>query len=471
LSLNFNKGLGTFIRLTPFDTSTSQGLANERYRRATLTTVTSVIAKSVSVLTGLITVPLTLNYLGTERYGLWMTISSIMVMMAVADFGLGNGLVNAVSQSDGRSNREAATSAVSSTFFMLSGVAALFSLVFWSVYSIVPWSRVFNVNSVQAVQEAGPTMAVFFICFALNLPLGIVQRVQIGYQEGFLSNIWQILGNVLGLVAVVIAIQFKMGLPWLLLGMSGVPTLIMGINWLFHFFHQRPWLLPRWSHFDWKIGKALLGTGAIFMVLAIVNILGTSADNIIIAQTVGSSAVATYAVVQRLFSVTFLVQMVAVPLWPAFSEALAKHDYVWVSRAFDRIHTLAVVLTLAICLTLLLLGQQIISFWAGPQIVPSFLLLAGYASYRVVTGSNEVVVALLSTERFIRWQLFIAITAGLTTFILKILMASTWQATGVAWAGAIGYGVFYVIPAFVVIRRILPRTVLSSDPRKLGSQQ
>jgi O-antigen/teichoic acid export membrane protein len=43
-----------------------------------------------------ISVPLTLTYLGSERYGMWMAISSIVALLAFADFGLGNGLVNAI---------------------------------------------------------------------------------------------------------------------------------------------------------------------------------------------------------------------------------------------------------------------------------------------------------------------------------------------------------------------------------------
>ena len=42
-----------------------------------LTAISSAVAKVITVVTMLISVRLTLNYLGTERYGLWMTISSV----------------------------------------------------------------------------------------------------------------------------------------------------------------------------------------------------------------------------------------------------------------------------------------------------------------------------------------------------------------------------------------------------------
>ena len=174
----------SFLRFKPFDISTPTGLTNERYRRAALTTVTSIVARGVGILTAFITVPLTLHYLGVERYGLWMTISSVIVMLGFADFGLGNGLINVIAHADGKNDRSAAQVAVSSVFFMLMGSAFLLLSIFLIIYTFIPWGGIFNVTSSLAMRESGPATAVFVMCFIVNLPIGIAQKVQIGYQEG-----------------------------------------------------------------------------------------------------------------------------------------------------------------------------------------------------------------------------------------------------------------------------------------------
>lgn len=457
LKINISQGvlriqrLISFFRLTPFDKSTPEGLANERYRRALLTTVTSVIAKGVSVLTAFICVPLTLNYLGTERYGLWMTISSVIVVLGVVDFGLGNGLVNVISQADGNNDCNGAQKAVSSVFFILLSLAVLLLTIFGIIYPFVPWYRIFNVTSVQAVRESGPATAVFAVCFFLNLPLGIVQKVQLGYQEGFLNNYWQIAGNILGLVAVVIVILLRGGLAWLVFAMSGVPVLVLAVNWCFFFFYQRPLLIPYWVNFNFVTAKALLGTGIIFMFLWMVNILGISTDNIIIAQFLGASKVATYAVVQRLFSLTFLVQFCTAPFWPAFSNAMETSDFVWAGRTFRRIQILAIYLTMFICLFLIVFGQTIIRLWAGPLVIPSIALVMGYALFRLVSGFAEAPMPVLMCDKYVRRLLIISTMAGVAAFILKIVFVQIWQLAGVAWANAISYGLFFSLPvcAFV----------------------
>src|SRR4051812_44333592 len=99
--------LGTLARfslvrlLRQSDTSTEAGRAAERHRRIILTAGASLLAKIISVLSMIVTVPITLNYLGVERYGMWMTISSFAVMLTFADLGIGNGVLGAVARSNG----------------------------------------------------------------------------------------------------------------------------------------------------------------------------------------------------------------------------------------------------------------------------------------------------------------------------------------------------------------------------------
>ena len=48
----------------------------------------------VSVLINFLLVPLTLNYLNPTRYGIWLTLTSVINWVNVLDIGLGTGLRN-----------------------------------------------------------------------------------------------------------------------------------------------------------------------------------------------------------------------------------------------------------------------------------------------------------------------------------------------------------------------------------------
>ncbi len=54
----------------------------------------SFVIKGSSIIVGLFLVPLTINYLSPTKYGIWITLSSIIGWFSFFDIGLGNGLRN-----------------------------------------------------------------------------------------------------------------------------------------------------------------------------------------------------------------------------------------------------------------------------------------------------------------------------------------------------------------------------------------
>ena len=102
---------------------------DDRSTIALLNVIMSFIIKGISILVSLVLVPLTLHFLDTYEYGLWLTISSILLWIDYFDIGLGNGLRNKLSEALVAKDMELAKEYVSTTFFVLLVIAAcLFGL-------------------------------------------------------------------------------------------------------------------------------------------------------------------------------------------------------------------------------------------------------------------------------------------------------------------------------------------------------
>ena len=436
------------IKFKPFNTSTEAGRSKERYRRLVLTAGSSFISKGITILTGLISIPLTVHYLGVERYGLWMTISSTVAVLTFADLGLGNGLLNAISKADGQNDHDNAAISISSSFFMLLGIAGALFVIFAIIYPHIPWGRVFNVTSDIALREVGPAMAIFFLICLINMPLGIIERVQMGFQEGYKNQLWLGAGAVLGLAGVLTAIYFKAGLPWLVIAISGGPLFATLMNGFFLFVFSRPRLAPRWGRFDFFVSKRLAGEGVFFLLLQFFTLLGGSLDNIVIARVLGVSAVTGYAVVKRLFMVTQINQFLIQPLWPAFGEAMARKDYAWAKRTLIKMLKFSLSTGLLVALPLLILGKWIIVLWVGRELIPSFALLIGFFFWIFLVNYGGVMSVFLNSASLLREQCVFLGLAAISSLALQIILAKFWGTAGVIWAILIGYGLFYAIPAY-----------------------
>ena len=58
----------------------------------------SFLVKCCSIIISLLLVPLTLNYLNSYEYGIWLTLSSILIWVNYFDMGLANGLRNKLAE-------------------------------------------------------------------------------------------------------------------------------------------------------------------------------------------------------------------------------------------------------------------------------------------------------------------------------------------------------------------------------------
>ena len=205
----------------PFDTSTEAGRSKERHRRAAMSSVIGGRRKGHRAAGDPHLRPADDPLPVTEEYGLWLTISSVIAIFGFADLGIGNGLVSAISRSQrpwGPAHRRGLH--VRGRFFMLVALAGGLGAVFVAIYPRVPWARVLNVSTAAAAHDAGPTVAALVVCTLAAMPLGVVQRVQAGMQEGFATGLWQCAGAA-GLAALMAAIGCRASLPWLVLATSG----------------------------------------------------------------------------------------------------------------------------------------------------------------------------------------------------------------------------------------------------------
>ena len=449
-------GLREVFRLSQFDSSTPEGRARERHRRVALTAALSAVSKGTAIVTGLIVVPLTITYLGVERYGLWMTVSSLITMFAFADLGIGNGLVSEVARAQGLGDTRTAAEAISSAFFVLAIVSGLAAAVFAGAYLRVDWPNVFNVNSATAVAEAGPALAVFVCCFLISVPLGVVQRVQMGCQEGYISSLWSTIGQLGSLIAVVAVIRNQGGLPALVLAMTGVPILVTVASAVLLFVHQHPDLRPRWALVSPRTAARIISVGWWFFLIQVVAAFHYSADSLIIAQLLGPAEVSRYSVTMKLaVAVPTIVAMWLMPLWPAVAEAAARSDWDWIRRTFKRTFLGSIAMVGTGAVGLVLFGDSIVRAWVGSGLVVGTGVLAGFGIFMLASAMSGPVAMFMNGLGIIRVQVIMSILMAVVSLWARVHFAPIYGIGGVILSNALTQILIVSLPSWWILWRVV----------------
>jgi O-antigen/teichoic acid export membrane protein len=451
------------VRFRPHDTSTEHGRSHERYRRMALTSAASLGARGVGLLASLISIPLTFRYLGAERYGLWMVLTSLISAMAFADLGIGNGVINLVAEAYGKDDRALAREYVTSAFALLLGIAAVLAVAGAATYPFIPWSRLFNVNSTAVASEGARAFLVLFYWFIVSLPLGVVTRAQAGLQQAYWSQVIGASGNIASLLALMLVISLHASLTWLVFASTFgaiVATLVNG--WLL--FREHPWLFPTWHAFRGSSANKIFKIGLMFLVLQCAFAVSYSSDNIVIAQVLGAVAVAMYAVPQKLFSfVSILVGMGVAPLWPAYGEAIARGDVTWVRRAFLRSLWLTLAIAVPLCALLALAAPWILRVAMGKALQAPMSLLIVLAIWGVVNSVSVVVAMLLNGAGGLKSQTFLVVVVSICNLALSVLLTQRVGVMGVC-LGSIIAQLLIAFPAYAVLVPRLFANMASGNP-------
>jgi O-antigen/teichoic acid export membrane protein len=423
-----------------------------------LTGSVATIARAVQICTSLVTVPLTLKYLGNERFGLWMTISSVLAMAAFADFGVGNGVLNTVAKAFGQDDIEGIRRAVSSGFMVLSSIAIILLFTFFSVFWFVNWADFFGVVSPQARLEAGPALAVFATCFALNISMDVVQRVQLGLQEGYRYSLWQLCGSLMGFWGVLSGLWLHVSLPVLVVAIAGAPIVATTLNVIHFFCFVRPDLRPCGFYVSRNTIFHIAKLGGLFFVLQTVCAISFSADNFIIARMLGAVNVPEYSIPQRMFSlISMMSGMLVAPLWPAYGEAISRGDIGWVRNTLRKSLLLVLGCTATASCILLLLSHTLIYWWVGSRIHPSFVLLLGIAAWTVFASCGDALAMFMNGGGVVRFQVVSASLFGIGCISLKIIFVQRFGVTGLPWATIATYMLFSLLPCLLYVRFFINR--------------
>lgn len=360
------------LRLKPFDTSSEVGRSYERYRLIVLSSSSNLFSKIIVSLIGLISVPLTINYLGKEQFGLWMVVSSLVVWLQLTDFGITNGLVNALAEANGHSDKTAASSYFSTAFYSTIGITLLLVAPLVIIIFFVPWGKVLNINSTALAQDAKYCFGVLSLFFFINMPLSVGNKALTAYQKGYLVNINQIVASLCSLLFLVIAISMKLNLVWLVSLVSSGALLGNILSWIL-LYRNIPWLRLRFRENSRNAFLRVAQSSLPLFLFQIGALLLNQSANIILAHLAGLRIVADYNILLKIYTLFYSIGIsFSSPFYPAIREAFERKEYRWVSNAIKRVTALRLAILIFPVIPLIFIGDELIAFWIRQPLSEDF---------------------------------------------------------------------------------------------------
>ncbi len=325
----------------------------------------SFLIKGISIAISLVLVPLTINYINPSRYGIWITMISIVGWFSFFDIGLSQGLRNKFAEALAKGEDALAQVYVSTTYAILSIIFTIVWLIFLLINNFLNWARILNVS--ESMRTEVSTLAIIvFTYFCLQFVLKIISTLILANQEPAKSSLVNVGGQFISLAFIVLLVKttegslIKLGIAFCL-----SPIVVLAAANLYFFNGEFRKYRPKFSKVKFKYAKGLFNLGVIFFIIQVAGILQYETANIIIAQHFGTASVTSYNIVYKYFGTLDMIFTIFItPFWSASTEAYLKNDIQWIKNGMKKYTQLNLVL-IGVGVIMLLFSEKIYSLWLG----------------------------------------------------------------------------------------------------------
>ncbi len=370
-------------------------------------------------------VPISIDYLGTLEYGIWMTIYSIIMWLIHLDFGIGNGLRNKLSESLTNKDYDKAKTFVSSAYsFFGIGILILISL-FLIMHQFIDWQYLFKAPNYLADTITNTVLFVFII-YSVSFLLKLITSIINADQTPAINVLLSVIANTLTLLFVFILARTTNGnLLYIGTVSAGIPLVVFLCASLILFNRQYKLFSPSIFKVNFKYAKELLSLGINFFVIQLSILILYTSDNIIITRLFGPSEVTIYNVSYRLFYFIPLVfNVIVTPFWSATTEAFLKKELDWINNSIKKILKIFLLLSI-LTLIIVLFSNMIYNIWVGEDINVPFVLSVFMGIFAVLSNWNNLFTSFINGIGKIKLQFYSSIFVSIINIPLSIFLAKT----------------------------------------------
>jgi O-antigen/teichoic acid export membrane protein len=359
---------------------------SQRKKSVLLAVLTSLLSKGGNLALMAIAFPLGKQVLGLGLFGLFSMLQSFLFVVGMTDFGIGAVLTRRLSHAMAFQEVAEQKRLISTGFFVLLVTASIFVVVASVAFHQIPLEVLFG--GVAAAHEPEFRSALW-VCMVLFLSLYLLSawaRWQDAAQRTYYYSKLGAAGNFVALAVFYFGIRRFPDLWFMALALWGPQVLALLLN-AWNALSREPASRPRLADFSPKLAFRFLREGlALFIILTASPIVLREGIRTILAHVADEGTLAKISILLQLgFYCWGFFMMLALPLTPALTEAVARKDMTWVWRVHRKTERL-LPLALLICPAgFALVGPWLVEVWMGKDISFTWQSMAAYGLFFATT--------------------------------------------------------------------------------------
>ncbi len=380
---------------------------NQRTQLAKKNIFALFINKGLAIIISLLLVPVTIGYLNTEQYGIWLTLSSIVAWISYFDVGLGHGFRNRFAEAKSNGDILLAKKYVSTTYAAFIVIFGIVCIVAELINPLIDWSSFIGVASIEN-KLLQHVVSILLIGFSLSFVLHVGTILLSADQKPAASAIITTIGQGVALVAIFILTKTTQGnMEYLAIALTWIPCIVVILVTAYMFYKPYKEFSPSVKAVDLHLVKNIMGLGVKFFIIQISMLLIFQVTNIILSRELGPNSVTEFNVSYKYFSITQMAfNIILAPFWSAYTEAYTNKDIDWMKRIYWHLRRIWFFLVL-VNLVLLAISSFAFRIWLGDSIKIHWNVSIAMCIYLSILSYSNMLMTLLNGIGKVTMQMLI----------------------------------------------------------------
>ena len=392
-------------------------LIKDRTARSSLI---NLIIKPLSLVLSLVYTPMLLNYLGSEKYGLWATILSITSWINYCDVGIGHGLRNLLAGQIAKNEMEEVKKSISTAYVCMTMIAGILLVITALASIFVNWNWVFNTTIDMTL-----TVILSFIFICINFVLALSNTILYAMQKSELVSVRSIMMQGINIIGIFFLSKVSEGNLVLVSILFGAGTMITYLLNTIRLLKEYAFFRPSLRLFEKKYIKSICNVGIKFFVIQIAVILMYTVDNLLISRYFGAEAVTPYSMINRIYTAGYgFFTAIMVPIWSASTAEIAKGNFKWFEKAIKKLN----IVTLIFSIGYIVVGVLFVplsEIWLGQRLDYPAGLLTVMVVYYILQSIQNPYCQMNNVIGALNGQVILGIVQGVVNVPLSIWLATS----------------------------------------------
>ena len=262
--------------------------------------------------------------------------------------------------------------------------------------------------------------------------VNVLTAVVAAFQKVALSSLFPVIGNFLSLIAIYILTKCcPPSLVSLAYAIAVMPIIVIAFASVILYNSKFKAVSPNIKSINTSYVKDLFSLGFKFFIIQLQVVILYQSTNILILNVSSPEDVTNYNIAYKYLGIAMMLYYITLsPIWPAFTDAYTKKDFIWMKSIYQKMSKMCL-FSIVVLVIMIAVSPLVYHIWLGTKVSIPFNMTLMIGIYMIMNSWYSLQVNIINGIGTVKLQTIVVLFGTMIHIPLSLLLGKHIGALGV----------------------------------------